>query len=598
MPDYSSSPGSCNRLSANQKRAIWKVNEISGMNFIDALKMHSLLERIRSRTIFCRSYMNLERIIERLTIIIAIVCGIIGAIYLGKQAGEGRNGVVLLVCFVVGVLGATLALKQHIWVMVPFSWWLDGTLSQLPLPFNFKEFMIMVIFGCFLMLYAFRMIRTKPVYKLRDLFMLLILIYLASVYIRNPVGTDATNSDRVGGRPYLVTAVAVLSYVILSHSSFSVSRLNLFGFRWQVSSWLIIFFVIGRCLDGLLALIAVKIPFLYAYISPIYNSGLANEATGSNANAIQDFQTGEGVERKIYLSQIASPIASTLTSVYKPTTLINPLYIIRFLLFAIAILMTLLSGYRSLFMQIGLFWILSEYIRKGWTAVVKFVAAVALGAVLIAMTQGHIVNFPLTVQRTLSFLPGNWDHLAKDDANDSTEWRTFMWKQMLTTDKYIKNKLLGDGFGFSRRDLQGMQSTGPYGPSPEDLQESFMINGNVHSGPVSTIRVIGYIGLLMLTVIFVLMARDSFRLFKATKGTPLFPFALYIGIPCALKGIYFFLIFGAVEHDLPEIIFYLGMLKMFENTLTRYQREKQVEEQTMNFDKPLLGARRVLPSGV
>ena len=64
-----------------------------------------------------------------------------------------------------------------------------------------------------------------------------------------------------------------------------------------------------------------------------------------------------------------------------------------------------------------------------------------------------LAPLPPNVQRALTFLPGTWEQRYKDDAEGSTEWRVEVWKVALFTERWIKNKWLGDGLGFSAAEL-------------------------------------------------------------------------------------------------------------------------------------------------
>ena len=96
------------------------------------------------------------------------------------------------------------------------------------------------------------------------------------------------------------------------------------------------------------------------------------------------------------------------------------------------------------------------------------------------------------MQRTLSFLPGHWDSRAVKDATGSTEWRLEMWRDIPKGTQYISDKIMGDGFGFSRAELSAMErqkfATGGM------QQEDFMIIGAFHNGPLSAIRFVGVVG--------------------------------------------------------------------------------------------------------
>jgi hypothetical protein len=195
---------------------------------------------------------------------------------------------------------------------------------------------------------------------------------------------------------------------------------------------------------------------------------------------------------------------------------------------------------------------------------------------LILSLQGRVVDFPFGVQRALSFLPGQWDNVAVADAQHSTKWRTDMWREMLTSDRYISSKWFGDGFGYTQFQLDTIRS------NTENLgvmahQENFMIQGAVHSGPVSAIRFVGYVGLLLFLILQVLIVRFAWQLVRRAQGTGFSLLSLYIGLPAIWELGHFVLIFGAYEHALPEAIFAVGMLKMLENSMNEANRKLDVD---------------------
>jgi O-antigen ligase len=181
----------------------------------------------------------------------------------------------------------------------------------------------------------------------------------------------------------------------------------------------------------------------------------------------------------------------------------------------------------------------------------------------------------LTAQRALSFLPGKWDYEAKAAAEESSEWRFYMWQQALTTPEFIKNKLLGDGFGFSAYELQIMQQEVPNGGSPfigGDRQESQLIQGTFHSGPISAIRFVGYVGLVLYLVLSFVAAFYAWRLIRTTAATSFFPLALFIGISVIYGPIEYIFVFGGYESGFPRTIFLCGMLRLLSEGFSRWRR--------------------------
>lgn len=99
-----------------------------------------------------------------------------------------------------------------------------------------------------------------------------------------------------------------------------------------------------------------------------------------------------------------------------------------------------------------------------------------------------------------------------------------------------------------------------------------MITGGVHSGPVSCIRSLGYVGLGILLTFLVTIAVRAFRIARRAKGTRFQTLAFFFCIPAIVEPFFFVLIFGSVENTIPEGLFTLGMLQMLENSLDDHEK--------------------------
>ena len=71
-----------------------------------------------------------------------------------------------------------------------------------------------------------------------------------------------------------------------------------------------------------------------------------------------------------------------------------------------------------------------------------------------------------------------------------------MWKEIPKGTRYISNKIMGDGFGFSRAELSAMERQQFL--IGEISQEDSMIIGSFHNGPLSAVRFVGIVGMLLL----------------------------------------------------------------------------------------------------
>jgi hypothetical protein len=498
--------------------------------------------------------MKLERIHEYVIPVAATLGGMGFAIFCGIISGRGQIGMLSMVISAVVILTLLLMMRASIWIWIPLTWSLGGQIPVLPLPFAARDLVVMAVAGCFLVLKAFKIIRRKPKTTTTDLLLVLMLVYLVTVFVRNPVGVQALGSEKVGGRPYVNVVIACFAYWVLARASLT---------QWQ-ARFAPLLMAVGQAAEGFLNIFVARFPQTSPVIATFYTGVTTADY---EATDVWRSPVGDSSGRQPHLSAIGLPFANLLMAYYRPLTLINPMYVVRFLGFMVVLTLVALSGFRSAMVSVLAYFAIHSYVRRGWGDVIRTaVIGVPLLALVITM-HGLLFTLPLSIQRTLSFLPGRWDYVAIAEAKGSSQWRFDMWEQMLFTDKYIDSKWLGDGFGFTRRQFDVMRALSVRTMNTQEVQETYMISGGVHSGPISTIRYVGYVGLVIYLVLLSAIARDAWRLIQRSKSTPIFSLALFIGIPMVWEPLHFVLIFGGYEGSLPLTIYWIGLLKMLHNSL-------------------------------
>lgn len=215
----------------------------------------------------------------------------------------------------------------------------------------------------------------------------------------------------------------------------------------------------------------------------------------------------------------------------------------------------------------------------------------------LAVGNNSLFTVPLPAQRALSMLPGNWDRNAKGDAESSAEWRFEMWRQALGTERYIKNKLIGDGysippdvFAYQQRLDQGAAM------SPEEVQEYYLLIGGYHSGPVETIRRIGYLGLLVFLFCQIVMFREAYRTISRLRGTEYFSISLFAGLPMVAGPFIFWLVVGGLHTELIPLCFSAAWLRMIQHSAKQHVPPSPVAAPIEMPAKPAR-RRRHLPAG-
>lgn len=506
--------------------------------------------------------MKLERIQEYVVPVVATLCGMGFAFYVGQLMGQGQF---IRVAMLLGILFLgflTMVMRQYIWLLIVVAWPWSGVIPGLPMSMSGRDVAVFAVFGAFLMLKALKVARRKPNYTLADLLMFLILAYLVTAFARNPVGVLAMNTERIGGRPYFNIGIACLAYWILSRSSIPL----------RSGAKIVIFTILGsNYVLGAMNLIADVSPRAARFLTQFYMGLSVVEESSSVPTAVP---AGETVERLVYLGHFGNPTMIALASFFRPFTLITPLYLIRFTIFLISLGCIMLSGFRSALLAAGFYFAVSSYLRAGWMELVRLGAIGLFGLIFLVAGQGRLFDLPLSAQRSLTFLPGKWSYAAVESAKSSSEWRYEMWRVFLTGNKYVRNQILGDGFGMTKRDLAAISWLHSRGGG--DSRESAMIAGNIHNGPLSAIRYVGYVGLVIFLSFLVVLALQAWRLIRLAQPTHVFPLALFVGLPLIYEPFNFVFIFGAFEASLPTSIFALGMLKMVENTISDYRGEPNV----------------------
>jgi hypothetical protein len=172
---------------------------------------------------------------------------------------------------------------------------------------------------------------------------------------------------------------------------------------------------------------------------------------------------------------------------------------------------------------------------------------------VLTIGQGRVYDLPFSIQRTLSFLPGSWDPVVALDAEASTEGRLSWWKRVIE-ENLIQNWWFGDGFGASVIDVELAARSG--------TGELAFVTGALHNGPLTAVRYVGVVGLLLFYALMIASAVYACRCVRWCKGTLLQPVAIYLAIQLVWFPINYALIFGAYDGDLPQEIFLVALLRL------------------------------------
>jgi hypothetical protein len=507
--------------------------------------------------------MNIRNIsTNQITVWVALVLGLFLALALGSAVGSSDMRMVAGVIAAIPVAVVFVKLKTNIWVLLPISWYLTGRLPWLPVPFTVRDLCFMAVIFFFTLFFATRAFPWKRKTSTLDYLIYINLAYLAIVFARNPVGVWAMQSSMVGGRPYFEIALAFGAFMILSRVQITDFIAKIFPLFFVIPAWCI----------GILDVIGRVIPQTGYVLNSIY-SGVG---TGGATAAFQA-EAELGTTRMNGLQNAGVSSVLALCAKYNPITLISPLYPQRVMMLAIAFGAIFLSGFRSALLFAFVAFLLSAILRGRlkdlWVA--AGVGVIAL--VLLISMQGSVLQLPLTMQRALSWLPGDWSQEAVTDAEGSTQWRVEMWGWAWNDNRILRDRVWGQGFGLSIDDMNLIASSMMAGGGGSSLlggsdRENFMITGTFHSGPLSTIKYIGVVGLALYYPLMCYMAWLAWQTCKRARETKAFSLALFVGIPIIYEPFNFVFVFGGLDGNYSQLLFWAGLLTMTRRYLDKGEK--------------------------
>jgi hypothetical protein len=505
--------------------------------------------------------MNLS--INQLVPWLVVPLGLAFAVWAGGAVAEGQTMILLAVLG--GVLGLTLVLGtgRSIWLLIPLCWPLVGSIAVLPLPFSVQELAVFAAFGAFCAQVAMKQFKgiLKPPADYLDLFITLNLLIIVAMFLRNPVGFAVLGGETVGGRPYLKVATGLMALIVLSRC-IATPRL-----AYLLPAVLLIPSAIVSALGVITYVFPQTAPVIAPFYTGITVSSYMEQAFGTGG-AVAPTTLAEG--RFQTLATLGLAGITALVAYNSPSKLLGVFgRPALFVFLTLSFFFIGMAGFRNYLFQGGFFLLLAAYFWEKGIGVFR-IATLGVVGVALAIAVQTVTPLPNSIQRSLSFIPGPWDERVKDGSKESTDWRVEMWQIALTTDRYIQNKVLGDGFGFTAKELEIMKSadfggTGFIGG--EAHKENFMVTGSYHSGPVSSIRFAGYVGLVAIVMLQIALAFYAVKMMRLAWNTEYRPLAILLALGAVYSPLLFIFIFGEYRNDLPNALFTAGMLKMLHNSL-------------------------------
>lgn len=494
---------------------------------------------------------------QNITTVLVIIGALFLSVVLGTAIPSSQIEVIATVLVVTYII-LLFSLKGRVWIIAVIAASASGTISFLP--GNFPVWMP-VIASCCAMLFFRYMIGIRELkfrFSFVDWMIVAHVLVLLQSLARNPVGLSFFGSDSIGAKSYLVHAGAVVGYFMF----------GLIKTQSKVFRPLVLIMAGVMCFDGLLAAVSGFLPSVGFFLAHFYNVSAIDYSSiisGSGGNGLSLDRSRFG-----FLRMFGEAGMLICCSFWRPLSALSPLHPLRMMLLCLSLIAIVLSGFRSrLVSSAG--WFVAGSTAWNVRRDIFIAMTISLLMLILVIMTGVSTKLPFSAQRILSAIPGvEVEAAARAQAEGSSEWRFEMWELALSSDRYIKNKLLGDGFGLSAVEhrLAMDEKLGLSGTYQFSGIEYYMAKGSYHGFHVETIRYTGVLGLLIATIILIVFAYKAWKLIIYFRGSKEFGYLLFILIPYLVYPWYFWLIFGSYKNPasgFPIVILMAGLIKMIEN---------------------------------
>lgn len=252
-----------------------------------------------------------------------------------------------------------------------------------------------------------------------------------------------------------------------------------------------------------------------------------------------------------------------------------------------------LGGFRSHLLGEIIFASLAAYFHRQFV-VLLLLGLLAWGSVVLLSHEKVFDSFPLGMQRVVLAVPGAeiTDVSLSRTAQHSLDWRYEMWEWAMDPSKgYIKDYMWGDGFALSQYRARLDQVAIGLGLSQWGDNTRFAKNGVWHSGYITTIHRIGYVGLVLVSSWFWFFLVALFKVGNSLHHKKDKEYA-YVFLLTFVQGIVLFFYSAGTYTKFFASLFYTGMLiKLFYSVLSKekllkpmFVRERYVPQQLSEIE--------------
>ena len=484
--------------------------------------------------------------VQKLVIALVALAAFVAAPWICSETLEGNMVPFSLILGLGFLLFFVFVLGDKCWLTIPLCLPMGGSINILPIHFSPFELSILLVIGYVLIQFI---MTDRRSFSFGPPSIWIPLLIMASILMYHwgrggGFGLTMFGGEASGGRRFFTILVGMLALP-------AILWFPPLENRWLNAVPLLYF--LGCLLDFVPWLVSTLAPGFAPTLYRLYST-VNMDAYASSSGFYETAVTRFGP-----LGLIGLGLQVALISFYPARLWIRPNYWFVPVLSVLCLVGVIFSGFRSFLFNYALVTILALFFSVRWSSLLL----IPLGAVTVAVLclgQGSAFDLPLSIQRTLSPLPGNWSPIAKEAAESSDTFRDDI-QRIYRQEFFSKAGLFGDGYKYDQRfmwDRALSFSERERMRGADETVRGFIEVRDHHVGWVAVHHPIGTIGF---GAFIVLCASSMVLVFRSLWKVPLghlTPAQVWASALTAQAIISFFAVFGALQNFMPQLCVLLG----------------------------------------
>ncbi len=407
------------------------------------------------------------------------------SVFVALAIGHGEFGRVGLI--VGGLLagGLALMLGRHYWLLIPLAF--SAELPAIPLEGRLVELAEAATVLCtavFILRFALRQ-QPMTVFRMSHAPVLMFTAWAMFIFGENPVWMNVSAGELGGARFYAKIVMAMAAFLIMANQQIGERE----------SRWVIVLVLIGSALSTVRSIAAFFIPAL----------GGAGAAAASMAVDPDSYYSWHQ-----YIAGIPFIVIILLLSRYKAKEIFTFQRIWLLGLFVVCAALILVSGKRAALASVPACAVFAAILRKEWGYLALWVGGAITAGILLVAGHGTLFHLPLAAQRSLSWLPGQWDPELQSVEGGKDDFRLML--RHLAWEKIQRDPLVGLGYRVDMALIQQSMDIGGGGIEGQVLP--FALGSAWHNTWLGYAADFGIPASILAGLIFLTFIKKGWRLSK------------------------------------------------------------------------------------